>query len=250
MNRPCHHRCRGAKTTGFLRRRPRMADRNENIAFDAGIVGRIAIAPAIGRLLLAKTKGRKLVALQRRERVLASGSENGLINGHAKNSQALDVILEILEVVARDKNNARAAKPGSNRREKRQAVAVREVELTDAKIEVGVVVERRDAVLGARDHTHGGVRCSGQDQLAEALAKGRIRLNDQDACAHERNSNLALKFHLCQWRLFVTEDAVRNSLQLKMMLSLRHPKLRATSHDHLNIVAQRRGVQRNFHRLC
>jgi len=65
------------------------------------------------------------------------------------------------------------------------------------------MVQRRDALLRTRDQAHGGVRCSAQNQLADAFPQSGIGLNNQDGRAHQGKLDLALKFRSFQWRFFV-----------------------------------------------
>ena len=69
------------------------------VAFDAGVVRGIAIAPTVRRLLLAEAKRREFVAFQGRQRILAGGDEKAFVERDRKHGEALDVLGKILEIV-------------------------------------------------------------------------------------------------------------------------------------------------------
>ena len=179
-----------AETLGVLQGRPRMTDRDENIALNSRVIGRIAVAPAIRRLLLAKPKRRELVPFLRGQRVLTSRNKDRLVQGRPEHREPLDIIAKILEIVARNQDHTRPAKLGANGRQQCEPIAALKVKFADAKIEIGVMRQRPNSVLGIRDHADSRVRRPRQDQLPNPFPQSGISLNNQDICAHEPDSTL------------------------------------------------------------
>ncbi len=198
-----HRRGETAEAVNLLWGGPRVGERDKDVALHAHVVGRVTIAPAIRRLLLAEAERRKLLPFQRGQRIRAGGAEDGFVQRHGEESEPLDVIAEVLEIVVGDNDDTRATELRADGRKEGEAVTGDVIELADAKREIRHAIQCGNAILRSIRHGDLRARRGAHYELTHAIRQRGIRVNDQDIGAHGKKGDNALKLRGCQSRLFI-----------------------------------------------